>query len=103
MKIPRWVAASCLVSFVAAGTMVATASTAAAIPHDCTISFGPNRTVSSLCLSGTGEHRIRMLQRHFDPSQGLIPIEGPWAPVGASSTTGYTPHQIVDVWIDKRG
>ena len=102
MKISRLVAAPCLVSLIAAGTLVGSATNATAIPSDCTISFGLPRTVSSLCVSGTGEHRIRMLQRHFNPAIGLIPIEGPWVPVGATSTSGYTPHEIVDVWVEKR-
>lgn len=96
-------AAPCFVSLIAAGTIVGAATNAAAIPTDCTISFGTTaRTVSSLCTGGTGEHRIRMLQRHFNPAVGLIPIEGPWVPVGATSTSGYTPHEIISVWVDKR-
>jgi hypothetical protein len=73
------------------------ATNAAAIPTDCTISFGAPRTVSS--VSGTGEHRIRMLQRHFQPGRRTYSHR---RPVGTVDQR-YTAHEIVDVWIDKRG
>jgi hypothetical protein len=103
MRISRWVAGPCIVSLLAAGTVVGAATSAAAVPSDCGISFNAApRTVSSLCTSGTGEHRIRMTLKHFDPSVGTIPIEGPWVGVGSYSTAQYPPHQIIAVWVDKR-
>jgi hypothetical protein len=102
VSIKRLVAMPFIVSLIVGGTMVGAASTASAIPSDCSISYGEPRTVSSFCASGTGQHRIRMLQRHFNPAVGLIPIEGPWANVGAYSTSGYTPHVIESVWVETR-
>jgi hypothetical protein len=110
MRISRWVAAPCIVSLLAVGTVVGTATTAVAIPSDCTISYGSaprpgggtQLTASSFCASGTGEHRIYVRQQHFDPTAGPIVCIGPWAPVGASSTTGITPHQIVEARVEKR-
>ncbi|MEV6149848.1 hypothetical protein AB0L53_05855 [Nonomuraea sp. NPDC052129] len=31
------------------------------------------------------------------------PAEGPWAPAGATSYTGISPHTTISVWIDTRG
>ncbi|SEG40220.1 hypothetical protein SAMN05444920_102889 [Nonomuraea solani] len=84
--------------------LVAGAPSAYAAPADCgyQISTG-ERWATSLCTSGTGEHRIRVLQRHFLPEIGLIPIEGPWQPVGTVSYTGISPHTTVSVWVETRG
>ena len=104
MRATRLAAACGLVSVVTAGTVLGLAPDALATPSDCSIIFNDNpRTVSSLCTSGTGEHRIHMILKHFDPSVGTIPVEGPWAPVGSLSTTGYPPHQIISKWIELRG
>ena len=86
-----------------AGLVAVTPASALAAPTDCTITFGPNRTVQSYCASGTGEHRIRMVLRHFLPEVGRIPVEGNWAPVGGISITGYPPHTIENVWVETRG
>ena len=110
MRIGRWVAAPCIVSLLAAAAVVGTATSAAAIPSDCSISYGSQPapwggtqpTVSSFCASGTGQHKIHMTQRHFDPTAGPIAVEGPWANVGSYSTTTYPPHTITNVWIELR-
>jgi len=110
MRINRWVAAPCIVSVLAATVLVGTASNAAAIPSGCTISYGSQprpgggtqATASSFCASGTGEHRIYVRQQHFDPSAGPIVCIGPWVPVGSYSTTGITPHTIVEARVETR-
>ncbi|MDQ7910230.1 hypothetical protein RB614_37630 [Phytohabitans sp. ZYX-F-186] len=87
-----------------AGLVGLSPGSALAAPTDCTISFNGNpRTVQSYCAGGTGEHRIHIVLRHFLPEVGLIPVEGNWAPVGGVSITGYPPHTIENVWIEKRG
>ncbi|GAA5087019.1 hypothetical protein GCM10023259_100460 [Thermocatellispora tengchongensis] len=85
-----------------AALVVATASGASATPADCTYQIS-GQTASSFCASGTGEHRVRVVLRHFNPEIGLIPITSPWAPVGSVSSTGMPPHQIVSVWVETRG
>ncbi|MEV0383983.1 hypothetical protein [Nonomuraea sp. NPDC050643] len=84
--------------------LIAAAPSALAAPTGCgyQISTG-ERWATSLCTGGTGEHRIRVLQRHFLPEVGLIPIEGPWQPVGTVSYTGISPHTTVSVWVETRG
>ncbi|MFC0532792.1 hypothetical protein [Phytohabitans kaempferiae] len=87
-----------------AGLGALSPASAQAAPSDCTISFNGNpRSVQSYCASGTGEHRIRMVLRHFLPEVGRIPVEGNWAPVGGVSIAGYPPHTIENVWVEKRG
>ena len=105
MRIRRLLAAPCIVTLLAASAVIGTATSAAAIPSDCTITYGFNgsqRTASSFCASGTGEHRIYVRQQHFDPTAGPIVCIGPWVPVGATSTTGITPHTIVDAHVEVR-
>jgi hypothetical protein len=90
--------------FTTAGLVALTPAKALAAPTDCTISFNGNpRTVQSYCASGTGEHRVHMVLRHFLPEVGRIPVAGEWAPAGGISITGYPPHTIENVWIETRG
>ncbi|MBT2229313.1 hypothetical protein [Nonomuraea sp. NEAU-A123] len=86
------------------GMVFGTAPSAFAAPSDCSYQLNTGeRWASSYCASGTGEHRIHVLQRHFLPEVGLIPIEGPWVPAGQTSFTGISPHTTISVWIDTRG
>lgn len=84
--------------------LVAAPHPAAAIPSDCTIFGGstPTTRFNSLCAGGTGEHRIRVVVQHFNPAVGRIVCEGPWVPVGATSSTGCPPHQLIEQTVDKR-
>ncbi len=70
-------------------------------PGNCTISNTSN-SASSLCTTGSGQHRVVMVQRHFDPSVGLIACEGPWVAVGQTSSTRCTNYQIVSVRVETR-
>ncbi|MBG0829245.1 hypothetical protein HS041_15865 [Planomonospora sp. ID67723] len=88
-------------AFLTTAMVTATAPGASAAPTDCSYQVS-GRQASSYCATGAGEHRIRVLQRHFLPEIGLIPIIGPWQPAGTASVTGITPHQIVDIWVETR-
>ncbi|MGW2219860.1 hypothetical protein ACWCSD_33155 [Nonomuraea sp. NPDC001684] len=88
----------------ATGLVLLGAPAASAAPTGCTYQLNQaERWATSYCPSGTGEHRIHVIQRHFLPEVGLIPIEGPWVPAGQTSYTGITPHTTVSVWVDTRG
>lgn len=105
MRVKKRAASAFVITLVTAGALVATAPSAMAVPSDCSIIFstsGGRNFVSSLCTTGTGQHRIHMTLQHFDPSVGRIPIVGDWANVGQYSTSGYPPHQIIDKWIELR-
>jgi hypothetical protein len=91
-----------LTAVLTASSVIGTASGAAAVPTNCTVTYGSN-WAQSLCTAGTGEHRIHMLQQHFMPGVGPIICVGPWAPVGAVSYTGCGYHTIVNVWYSTRG
>ncbi|GAA1669442.1 hypothetical protein GCM10009733_078590 [Nonomuraea maheshkhaliensis] len=99
----RWAAGAASATLTTA-LLAAASPGASATPTGCTAQFATEtRGAYSLCTSGTGEHRIRVLQRHFLPEVGLIPIEGPWQPVGTVSYTGITPHTTVSMWVETRG
>ncbi|MFI7133968.1 hypothetical protein ACIBQ1_50415 [Nonomuraea sp. NPDC050153] len=101
MNARRWAAPTALLT---AALVLGPVPAAHASPTGCTSQLNTqDRWATSLCTSGTGEHRIRVLQRHFLPEVGLIPIEGPWQPVGTVSYTGITPHTTVSFWVETRG
>ncbi|MEV5407891.1 hypothetical protein AB0K60_03490 [Thermopolyspora sp. NPDC052614] len=102
MNAKRRVTAASSTVLLAATLVLGTASGASAAPQDCSYTIA-NLTASSFCASGTGEHRIFVMQRHFLPEVGQIPIYGPWQPVGTVSSTGITPHEILYVQIQRRG
>jgi hypothetical protein len=105
VRVNRGAASAFAVASATALTLVVAAPNAMAAPSDCGIIFtteGARNFVSSLCTSGTGQHRIHLTLQHFDPSVGRIPIVGEWANVGQYSTSGYPPHQIIDKWIELR-
>ncbi|WUH99111.1 hypothetical protein OHR68_37310 [Spirillospora sp. NBC_00431] len=85
----------------ATAALVGTASSASATPTDCTTVNGGN-FAESRCTGGTGEHRVIMLQRHFDPAVGLIACEGPWVPVGSVSRTLCASQQVISVTVQTR-
>lgn len=102
MNVKRWVAAASTISLLAAGFVTGTATGALAAPTGCGYQIS-GLTASGFCSSGTGEHRIFVMQRHFLPEIGQIPIYGPWQPAGVASTTGITPHTILYVQVQTRG
>jgi hypothetical protein len=103
MRIKRLLVSACIVPVVAVAIQVVAAPSALAIPSGCSIFYGSGTTAfNSICTSGTGQHRIRIVVKHFNPAIGLIPCEGPWAAVGAVSSTGCPPHQIVEQTIELR-
>jgi hypothetical protein len=103
MNARKWSATAATITLTA-GLVVAAAPNALAAPTDCSYQLNTSeRWASSYCASGTGEHRIHVMQRHFLPEVGLIPIEGPWAPAGSTSFTTISPHTTINVWIETRG
>lgn len=76
------------------------ATPAAAAPSDCSYNVS-GYTASSLCTTGTGEHRVKVLQRHLQYGDAIL-IEGPWKPVGETSTVNLTPHRTERVWVETR-
>ncbi|MDF5757270.1 hypothetical protein [Spongiactinospora sp. TRM90649] len=102
MNARKWLSTASTVVLLGAGALIGGATSASAAPTGCSYQIG-GMQASSYCASGTGEHRIHVLQRHFLPEVGLIPIEGPWVPAGQTSLTRITAHTTVAVWIDTRG
>ncbi|MFC6083427.1 hypothetical protein [Sphaerisporangium aureirubrum] len=99
----KWAVSASVTALLTAGLVAATGPGAAAVPTGCGVQYSAvERWATSYCASGTGEHRVRVLQRHFLPEVGLIPIIGPWQPAGTVSYTGISPHTIVNVWVETR-
>lgn len=88
------------VAAAAAGMMLAAAPAAQAAPGNCTISSGSN--LSSLCTSGTGQHRIHAVLNPLDPRLPQRIILGNWAPVGQASVASnpWGPSYVVNAWTD---
>ncbi|MEZ0073300.1 hypothetical protein [Planotetraspora sp. GP83] len=104
MSARKWVVAAFATTLLTTGLVVGPASSAFAAPTDCSYQLNTvERWASSYCSSGTGEHRIHVLQKHFLAEVGYIPIEGPWVPAGQTSWTSITAHTVVNVWIETRG
>ncbi|GIH27145.1 hypothetical protein Aph01nite_54550 [Acrocarpospora phusangensis] len=100
----KWVAAASATTMLTAALVAGTASSAQAVPTNCSTQLNTQqRWATSFCSGGTGEHRIRVLQRHFLPEVGLIPIEGPWVSVGSVSYATISPHTTINVWVETRG
>lgn len=105
MRVKKGAVSAFAVSLTTAATLAVAAPGAMAVPGSCEIIFttqGTQRFVSSLCTSGTGQHRVHLTLQHFDPSVGRIPIVGDWANVGQFSTSAYPPHRIIDQWVELR-
>ncbi|MEU9888841.1 hypothetical protein AB0M95_38400 [Sphaerisporangium sp. NPDC051017] len=103
MNVRRWAATACATVLATAGLVTATTSGAYAAPTGCSYQLNTaERWASSYCSSGTGEHRIWVLERHFLPEVGYIPVYGPWVPAGETSFTRIPPHTIVDIRVETR-
>lgn len=76
--------------------VVGTTSSAAALPTNCTTTLGAD-FADSLCTGGTGEHRVYLSQKSFNPMTGYFACEGPWVPVGTVSRTTCAHHIIISL------
>ncbi|MBO3747660.1 hypothetical protein J5X84_16400 [Streptosporangiaceae bacterium NEAU-GS5] len=104
MNAKRWVSTTSAAALLASATIMGTATGASAAPTDCTYTVNQSeRWATSFCASGTGQHRIHVVQRHFLPEVGLIVITGPWQPAGVTSYTQISPHTLVSAWVDVQG
>ncbi|HZM74924.1 MAG TPA: hypothetical protein VFC19_04310 [Candidatus Limnocylindrales bacterium] len=101
MKLRRLVTLASLAVVTSAASVFGVASSASAVPTNCTLTYGSN-WAQSICTAGTGEHQVAMLQQHFIPGNPILCV-GNWAPVGQVSYTPCANHTIVNVWINKRG
>ncbi|RSM81947.1 hypothetical protein DMH04_26745 [Kibdelosporangium aridum] len=82
-----------------AGTLAVTASVASAAPTACTTVNGGN-FAESLCMDGTGQHRVVMVQRHFlYPDVPDLRCEGPWVSVGLTSQIDCGFQQVLAVTV----
>ncbi|MFI0482769.1 hypothetical protein [Actinomadura sp. 9N215] len=97
----RWALVMLTVLATMTAALVGTASSASATPTDCTTVNGGN-FAESRCTGGTGEHRVVMVQQHFNPAVGLIACEGPWVPVGSVSRTLCASQQVISVSVQTR-
>ncbi|MFI0486385.1 hypothetical protein [Actinomadura sp. 9N215] len=85
-----------------AATLVGIAPSASATPTGCTATAIDSRNAESRCTGGTGEHRVIMRQRHFNPDVGEVDCVGPWVPVGSVSRVLCGVHQVVSVRVETR-
>lgn len=74
---------------------------AASGPTQCSASFTVG-TASSLCQGGTGEHRIVCIYNHHIPGVGPIISNGPWQPVGSTSSTYCPSNSVLNSFIETR-
>ncbi|MGW1410859.1 hypothetical protein [Streptomyces sp. NPDC002403] len=95
------VAGAVAVAAATVGLMLATAPAAQAAPDNCTISSGSS--LSSLCTSGTGQHRIHAVLNPLDPRLPQRIILGDWAPVGQTSVVSnpWGAGYVASVWVDR--
>ncbi|MFE7464310.1 hypothetical protein ACFU6R_09400 [Streptomyces sp. NPDC057499] len=98
----RAVAGAMAVAAATAGMLLATTPAAQAAPGDCTTSSGGS-SVSSLCTSGTGQHRIHAVLNPLDPRLPQRIILGNWAPVGQVSVASnpWGAGYVASVWVDR--
>ncbi|WP_395969471.1 hypothetical protein [Actinomadura sp. 1N219] len=85
-----------------AAGLVGIAPSASATPTGCFTTTIDSRNAESRCTGGTGEHRVIMRQRHFDPNVGEVDCVGPWVAVGAVSRVLCGVHQVVSVRLETR-
>ena len=86
-----------IVSLTVLATAIAvagTASSAFALPTNCSTTVGTGYA-DSLCTGGTGEHRVVLTQKSFNPMTGNFTCYGPWVPVGSVSRTTCAQHIII--------
>ncbi|MGY3064644.1 hypothetical protein ACVWZD_008966 [Streptomyces sp. TE3672] len=104
MKSPSRKRVTGAVAFAAAtaGLVLAMAPVAQAAPGDCTVSSGSG-TLSSLCTSGTGQHRIHAVLNPLDPRLPQRIVLGDWAPVGQASVASnpWGAGYVASVWVDR--
>ncbi|MFF3172266.1 hypothetical protein ACFVQ0_06560 [Streptomyces sp. NPDC057900] len=93
-------AAAVAVAAATAGLTLATAPAAQATPGNCTVSSGSS--LSSLCTSGTGQHRIHAVLNPLDPRLPQRIVLGNWAPVGQTSVASnpWGAGYVVNAWVD---
>ncbi|GAA4236092.1 hypothetical protein GCM10022254_44880 [Actinomadura meridiana] len=94
--------ASLAVVATTAATLVGIVPSASAAPTGCTATAIDYRNAESRCTGGTGEHRVIMRQRHFDPNIGEVDCVGPWVPAYAVSHVLCGVHQVVSVRVETR-
>ncbi|MFF3259869.1 MULTISPECIES: hypothetical protein [unclassified Streptomyces] len=99
--LPRKRGAAVAVAAAATGMLLATAPAAQAAPDNCTISSGSS--LSSLCTSGTGQHRIHAVLNPLDPRLPQRVVLGNWAPVGQASVASnpWGAAYVVNAWVDR--
>jgi hypothetical protein len=97
----RWAALVGVAVLATSALLVVTASSASADPFNCTTVNGGN-FAESRCTDGTGEHRVVMVQRHFNPEVGLLACEGPWVPAGTVSRAPCGYHQVISLTVQTR-
>jgi hypothetical protein len=81
--------------------VVGTASSAFALPTNCSTTVGAGYA-DSLCTGGTGEHRVALTQRSHNPMTGYFTCHGPWVPVGTVSRTTCAQHIIISARSETR-
>ncbi|WP_405708703.1 MULTISPECIES: hypothetical protein [unclassified Streptomyces] len=98
----RGVAGAVAFAAATAGMMLAMAPAAQAAPGDCTISSGSS-SLSSLCTTGTGQHRIHAVLNPLDPRLPQRIILGNWAPVGQTSVASnpWGAGYVASAWADR--
>ncbi|MGY0233749.1 hypothetical protein [Longispora urticae] len=98
MTTRRWTSAVALSAALTAGLLAGTGGSASATPSGCSYTLDlANRTASSYCSGGTGQHRIWVLEKHFLAEVGYIPVWGPWVAPGEVSFTRIPQHTVVDI------
>jgi len=97
----RWAAFVSLAVLATSAAVVGTASSASANPTNCTTVNGGN-FAESRCTEGTGDHRVIMRQRHFNPEVGTIACEGPWVPAGTVSRAACGYQEVISVTVETR-
>ncbi len=102
MNAKRRVTAAASTVLLAATLVAGTASAASAAPTGCSYEI-VGRTASSYCASGTGWHRVFVMQRHILPDVGLIPIASEWQPPGTVSSVQITYHQVLYARVETSG
>ncbi|RKS78995.1 hypothetical protein BZB76_0433 [Actinomadura pelletieri DSM 43383] len=82
--------------------LLGTAPSASAVPTGCTAIQIDSRNAKSVCTGGTGEHRVFMAQRHFDPNVGVVECVSPWVPAYSVAHVLCGVHPVVGVRVETR-
>jgi len=102
MTVKRKITAVSSAAMLTAALVVGTGPGASAAPQGCGYEI-VGRIASSHCASGTGWHRIFVMQRHILPDVGLLPIWGPWQPPGTVSSVQITYHETLYARVETTG